>query len=166
MNRSVIRSVQNLFARQGDLTASESVAMRAMADQQKRDAARKDTPAIVARVMRRHTRKQSAISRQRRNKAGDEHPSLPQWQLFLAADDFPAFLCRILRIDLAPLEVSAWMRRLAWMRDHQISSLLRACLPAAIDDTTQDEREGKRQPEPQPGDAERLEALIAALSAK
>jgi hypothetical protein len=91
------------------------------------------------------------------DRPGHEHPSLAQWETFLASDDFIAFICRSLRLPLtdrsADIATARWRLRLARKDTNGIAlaSLVRDCLPAAIDEWQQDQRHG--------GPAETQEAI-------
>lgn len=132
--------------------ASADVAQRAMLDAQARHSRQNSINAIVKRAGARFKKRASAISRQREGSPMAEHPTPSQWQLYLSSDDFAAFMCRVLKIDLMSLDAAHWLKEIRVMSNTQIASLIRACMPAATDEWEQD---GRRHEEKELSDVDK-----------
>lgn len=113
--------------------------------------------AIMVRLRKSFNEKHAQVMRSRAEHEHDrpdgEHPSIHQWRLFLASEDFAAFVCHCLRIDVVDstpsLEVARWLRRLRLKNEAQrisLGTLFRECIGAAIDEWEQDHRHGGREP--------------------
>lgn len=93
-----------------------------------------------------------------------------QWNLFLASEDFAAFILYSLRIDTGDatsgLPVARWLlsqRRDADVTPTILASLFRDCAKAAIDEWQQEQRNGRAKGQTLT-DAEETAAIIEALT--
>lgn len=105
--------------------------------------------AIMQRLRQAFREKHEAVSRTRAVDDHDqpeaEHPSLNQWRLFLASDDFAAFVCSCLRLEVADNDPS--LSTANWRHDmerkygqHVLGSLFKACIASAVDEWEQRHR--------------------------
>lgn len=128
---------------------------------------------IMVRLRAAFRERQNAVAKSRaereHDRPGCEHPTVNQWRLFLASDDFAAFVCYCLRIEVADqtprLEIARWIRRLRLKEDTgrlSLGTLFRECIASANDEWQQDNRHGSKDAAEMEVDIELLEALEAA----
>jgi hypothetical protein len=132
------------------ITASRAgqVDARAMILEHEKHQHKWSTGSVLARIREAYQKKRQQVSASRQEASEDgEHPSLNQWRLFVACDDFIAFILYCLRIDIADdspsIDVSHWIRQLHRVDDVSLARLFVECVGASIDEWEQDDRHGQ-----------------------
>lgn len=129
--------------------AVSDVDARAMILEWERHQKRNSITSIMKRLRQSFEEKHEAIARRRAESGHDqpeaEHPTLNQWRLFLASDDFAAFVCSCLRLEVADSDPS--LSTANWRHDMEreygqnvLGGLFKACIAAAVDEWEQRHR--------------------------